>query len=86
MQIGTRWPFGTPAPQSLPAAVRDALLQVERETSAPQWWTLTWLEGRPVVTADSGISVTVDASGTVRTASTPQLPGDDDDDDGWLAG
>lgn len=86
MQIGTRWLFGTPAPQSLPAVVRDALLQVERESATPQWWTLTWLEGQPVVTAESGISVTVDASGSVRTASTPQLPGDDIDDDDWLTG
>lgn len=56
MQLGTRWNVGEPAPERLPAAVRDAVTAVESQLSGHDttgWrWTLTWLESRPVVELD----------------------------------
>lgn len=71
MQLGTRWPAHTPEPQSLPECVRHAIADVELElaglsddTSA-WYWTLTYLEGRPVVQLDDGTTVRVDHQGNV---------------------
>ena len=54
MQLGTRWAFGAAAPARLPDAVRTAIRQLEVELGeeATRSWTLTWLEGLPVVTLD----------------------------------
>ena len=58
MQLGTRWPVGGETPPRLPDAVVTAIREVEAELSdidTAQWrWTLTWLEGRPVVELDDG--------------------------------
>lgn len=58
MQLGTRWAVGAPAPDRLPEAVVAALKSVETELAAIDtslWrWTLTWLEGNPVVELDDG--------------------------------
>lgn len=60
MQLGTRWPVGATAPAPLPAVLRGAITAVEEEldadgVDASTWrWTLTWLEGRPVVELDDG--------------------------------
>lgn len=80
MQLGTRWNVWQPAPEGLPEAVLAAISTVEHELSAlatdspdagiAQWrWTLTWLEGRPVVELDDGTTIRVDAQGVV-TATT----------------
>lgn len=72
MQLGTRWSVGDDAPSRLSAAVVEAVAGVERELAAQgvdasTWrWTLTWLEGKPVVELDDGTSVTVDQDGTAR--------------------
>lgn len=64
MQLGTRWSVGAPPPSTLPAAVLTAIREVEDglsglDTSA--WrWTLTWLEGRPVVELDDGTTIRYD--------------------------
>ena len=70
MQLGTRWNVGAEMPTRLPDAVVAAVREVESEladvdTSA--WrWTLTWLEGRPVVELDDGTTLRFDsASGEV---------------------
>lgn len=69
MQLGTRWNVGAEAPPRLPAAVVEAIAEVEGtlegvDTSA--WrWTLTWLESRPVVELDDGTVIRVDHAGTV---------------------
>ena len=53
MQLGTRWNVGDDTPPRLPDAMVAAIRDVEAEVTAldtSQWrWTLTWLEGRPVV-------------------------------------
>ena len=65
MQLGTRWPAHTPAPQQLDAAVKEAVAEVERELFALKqdtsswYWTLTYLENRPVVQLDDGTTIRV---------------------------
>jgi len=60
VQLGTRWPVGEDAPEALPEAFVRAVQRVEAELEADGvdavgWrWTLTWLEGRPVVELDDG--------------------------------
>ncbi len=71
MQLGTRWSVGGEPPARLSPEVRAALRAVEgellgRDTSL--WrWTLTWLEGRPVVELDDGTVIRVTHDGVVVT-------------------
>ena len=55
MQLGTRWVVGAEAPSRLPDAVRAAVNAVEAELTdaASRSWTLTWLEGLPIVALDA---------------------------------
>ncbi len=70
MQLGTRWAVGAEPPSRLPGNVAAAIAAVEAglaDADTSQWrWTLTWLEGRPVVELDDGTTVRVDALGEVR--------------------
>ena len=58
MQMGTRWAVGAEAPARLPQIVIDAVKSVEAELEGIDTsllrWTLTWLEGNPVVELDDG--------------------------------
>jgi hypothetical protein len=69
MQLGTRWKVGETPPVSLPEAVSAAILAEELAlavTDTSTWrWTLTWLEGRPVVELDDGTIIRVDHAGNV---------------------
>ena len=64
MQLGTRWSVGGEPPARIPEVMVAAVREVESElaevdTSA--WrWTLTWLEGRPIVELDDGTTLRVD--------------------------
>jgi hypothetical protein len=75
MQLGTRWNVGAEPPARLPDAVTQAVRQVESELvgfDASSWrWTLTWLEGRPVVELDDGTIIRVDASGAATVTAAP---------------
>jgi hypothetical protein len=75
MQLGTRWSVGAEPPATLPEAVVQAVAQVEGELAAfdtSTWrWTLTWLEGRPVVELDDGTTIRLDGSGTVSVTPAP---------------
>jgi hypothetical protein len=75
MQLGTRWSVGAERPATLPEAVVQAVAQVEGELAAfdtSTWrWTLTWLEGRPVVELDDGTTIRLDGSGTVSVTPAP---------------
>ena len=60
MQLGSRFSVGK-APSSLPGSliaemetIEATLIDEERETLR---WTLTWLENRPVVTLDNGVTL-----------------------------
>ena len=72
MQMGTRWSVGTDAPSSLPDDVRTAVSTVEAELAeidTTQWrWTLTWLEGRPVVELDDGTTIRQAADGSATVS------------------
>jgi hypothetical protein len=77
MQLGTRWSVGDDPPARLSEEVRDAVRAVEAEVQSfdtSTWrWTLTWLEGRPVVELDDGTVIRVAHDRTVVTES-PDAP------------
>ncbi len=58
MQMGTRWAVGAETPTRLPQLVVDAVKTIEAELKGIDTsllrWTLTWLEGNPVVELDDG--------------------------------
>ena len=64
MQLGTRWEIGAEPPSRLPDSVVAAIASVEIELAGLDttgWrWTLTWLEGRPVVELDDGTTLRYD--------------------------
>jgi hypothetical protein len=63
MQLGTRWPLGAAAPSRIPDPVRAAVRTVEAELEQSDqattgWgWTLTYLEGKPIVDLDDGTRI-----------------------------
>jgi len=69
MQLGTRWTAGATPPAAVPATLHTQIAAVEASLPVDQFgqpaprWTLTWLEGRPIVELDTGVIVTLDASG-----------------------
>lgn len=89
MQLGTRWLAGTTPPPSVPDQLRvaiGAVEQAESTHSAPGgalYWTLTWLENRPVCRFDTGVTLRIDASGAVLHDDDRRVDSDNDEDD-WL--
>ena len=85
MQLGTRWPVGGTAPERLPSVVVSAVHAVEEELNAldvdaSTWrWTLTWLEGRPVVELDDGTLICYHPD---EDSATVSQPGSETDDEG----
>ncbi|MEY4039931.1 MAG: hypothetical protein RLZZ52_799 [Actinomycetota bacterium] len=75
MQLGTRWAAYTPAPGSLDASVVEAISGVERELfglkqdTTGWFWTLTYLENRPVVQLDDGTTIRVNKEHVVVVSS-----------------
>jgi hypothetical protein len=67
MRLGTRWPAGEEPPNSVPASIRIGITQVESQAGTDGYWTLTWLEGRPVAELDTGWEVFLDAADDVVT-------------------
>lgn len=71
MQLGTRWQVNTAPPQNLDELVTEAVAQIEKElTSLDQdtnswFWTLTYLENRPVVQLDDGTTIRVLHNGQI---------------------
>jgi len=59
MQLGTRWSVGAPPPGRLPAPLLERIAEVESGLPADTSlrWTLTWLEGRPLVELDDGTTL-----------------------------
>jgi hypothetical protein len=74
VQLGTRWSVGDEPPARLTDEVRAAISAVEAELASfdtSAWrWTLTWLEGRPVVELDDGTTIRVAPDGRV-SVETP---------------
>jgi len=58
MQLGSRFSVGQ-APASLPDGLLEQIAEVESTLTEHEHtslrWTLTWLEGRPVVELDNGV-------------------------------
>jgi len=77
MQLGTRWSVGGTVPDRLPEAVVLAVQAVERTlvadaVDASAWrWTLTFLEGRPVVELDDGTAIRYDPATDTATVIEP---------------
>lgn len=75
MQLGTRWSVGAEPPSRLPDAVSAAVRDVESELvgiDTAQWrWTLTWLEGRPMVELDDGTTIRYDPNAGTASVSAP---------------
>jgi hypothetical protein len=75
MQLGTRWELGAEPPSRLPAAMVAAIAAVEIELAGVDttgWrWTLTWLEGRPVVELDDGTTLRYDPARDTVTVESP---------------
>lgn len=71
MQLGTRWNVGGEPPARLPEPVVAAIRGIEAGLGdRPDWrWTLTWLEGRPVVELDDGTTIRVNPDGEVLVES-----------------
>ncbi|RDV46572.1 hypothetical protein DOE76_00495 [Leifsonia sp. ku-ls] len=77
MQLGTRWAVGDETPAALPEVVTYAVRTVEEELVATDvettgWsWTLTWLEGKPVVTLDDGTEIRYNQAEDSATITQP---------------
>lgn len=69
MQLGTRWSFGDEPPAKIGEAMAHAVAEIESELveydTAGWRWTLTWLEGRPVVELDDGTVLRMGADGAI---------------------
>lgn len=63
MQLGTRWAVGGSSPDRLPEPMRAAVRTVEAELAddgqdtAGWGWTLTYLEGAPILDLDDGTRI-----------------------------
>lgn len=77
MRLGTRWAVGAPLPAAVPAELLPSIRAAEENWGLRGSWTLTWLESRPIATAEDGTVVRITASGQTITV----LPGADDEDD-----
>lgn len=75
MQLGTRWEVGAEPPARLPTAMVAAVAAVETDLAGLDttgWrWTLTWLEGRPVVELDDGTTLRLDPVDDSVTVESP---------------
>ncbi|MFF1573847.1 hypothetical protein ACFVWR_13965 [Leifsonia sp. NPDC058292] len=77
MQLGTRWAVGGETPSTLPEVVGYAVQTVEEELVATDvdttgWrWTLTWLEGKPVVELDDGTIIRYNPTEDSATITQP---------------
>lgn len=87
MQLGTRWAVGAAGPDRIPQPVQAAIRTVEAEleqsdVSTSGWgWTLTYLEGKPIVDLDDGTRIRlVDDDVALVTSIDLDVPDDDEDD------
>lgn len=75
MQLGTRWSVGAEPPARLPDSMVAAIAAVEIDLAGVDttgWrWTLTWLEGRPVVELDDGTTLRLDPASGAVTVEPP---------------
>jgi hypothetical protein len=88
MQLGTRWPIGGEVPSNLPHVVKVAVHAAEEELDAigddtSSWrWTLTWLEGKPIIELDDGTVIRYNPGEDSATITQPTVVVEDEDD--WI--
>jgi hypothetical protein len=88
LQLGSRFALGAPVPVGLPRVVEIAIQAVEEELTAlgednRAWrWTLTWLEGRPVLELDDGTVIRYNPGEDSATITQPAVAVEDDED--WI--
>ncbi len=88
MLMGSRFQLGAPVPAGLPHVVEIAIQAVEEELAAlgednSGWrWTLTWLEGRPVLELDDGTVIRYNPAEDSATITQPAVAVEDDED--WI--
>ena len=76
MQLGTRWPLGGDPAARVPDPMRAAIRSVEAELAESDvptagWaWTLTYLEGEPVVELDDGTRIRMTSDDVALVTST----------------
>ena len=74
MQLGTRWPFGSEPPVSVPMELRPRIAAAEAAHPGDgigRHWTLTWLEGRPIAELDDGTTLRYDSVTDSVTIEAP---------------
>lgn len=75
MQLGTRWNVGGEPPSRLPESMVVAVRGVEDDLASESvdvstWrWTLTFLEGKPIVELDDGTSIHLDDAGHAQVTN-----------------
>ncbi len=83
MQLGTRWSVGGQPPARLPETMVVAVRGVEDELATESvdtatWgWTLTFLEGKPIVELDDGTSIHLDPAGHAQVTNPDDAPEED---------
>jgi hypothetical protein len=88
MQMGTRWAVGASLPDGLPEVVQYAVQAAEEELASSgvdtgAWkWTLTWLEGKPVIELDDGTVIRYNPAEDSATITQPPVALEDDED--WI--
>jgi hypothetical protein len=83
MQLGRRWNVGAEAPGQLPETMIVAVRGVEDELAQESvdtagWgWTLTFLEGKPMVALDDGTAIHLDDAGRAQVTNPDDAPDED---------
>ncbi|PPF44154.1 hypothetical protein C5B85_10940 [Pseudoclavibacter sp. AY1F1] len=83
MQIGERWRGGSRPPSSLEKHPQFVAACADQEQTVAStvddlsklWWTLTWLEGRPVAELEHGPRVALRADGSVHVSGADEPVG-----------
>lgn len=83
MLIGERWRAGSTPPRSLEkypefvdvCSAQEQLVPARFGEISKLWWTLTWLEGRPVAELEHGPRVSLTADGSVHVSGAEEPVG-----------
>ncbi|MBF4459582.1 hypothetical protein [Pseudoclavibacter sp. VKM Ac-2867] len=83
MLIGERWRAGSRPPRSLEqyqefveaCSAQEHVLSPTVGDVSKLWWTLTWLEGRPVAELEQGPRVALRADGSVHVSGAEEPVG-----------
>lgn len=74
MQMGARWRVGETPHRGVPPTLHHCVAELEKQFPDADSWTLTWLEGRPVLALDAVAIVHVSATGIITTRIQQDSP------------